>query len=77
MNMSNEDKRTERPGIPLSPNEMTLIDQARGETPRARWIREAVLERLEREGVDVTDDARRPAARRSNYRQRAAKEAGK
>ena len=62
--MDPADKRTARPGIPLSPNEMALIDQARGETPRARWIREAVLEKLDREGVAVEDTApERPAAR--------------
>ena len=72
--MDEQDKRTERPSVPLSPLEMTGVKtaHARRGIPRGTWLREAVLEKLEREGIDVADEARRPAARRRNLRERQA-----
>ena len=72
--MDEQDKRTERPSVPLSPLEMTGVKtaHARRGIPRGTWLREAVLEKLEREGIDVADEARRPAPRRRNYSERAA-----
>ena len=72
--MDEQDKRTERPSVPLSPLEMTGVKTAHARRGMARgtWLREAVLEKLEREGIDVADEVRRPAARRRNYSERQA-----
>lgn len=69
--MNDEDKRTELATARLSPREAAAMHQARGEMPKAAWLREAVLEKLAREGAEVADEARRPAPRRLNYRERA------
>jgi hypothetical protein len=68
--MDDSDKRTERPSVTLSPAELRQVNQARGDMPRAQWIREAVLEKLERDGYGIEDTARRPARRRRNYSER-------
>jgi hypothetical protein len=68
--MDEQDKRTERPSVPLSPRELALVNRARGALPKGTWLREAVLEKLAREGAGVTDEARRPTARRRNLSER-------
>ena len=68
--MDDQDKRTERPSVTLSPAELAHVNQARGNMPRAQWLREAVLEKLERDGYGIEDTARRPARRRRNYSER-------
>lgn len=65
-----QDRRTERPSVALSPRELAAVEQSRGAMPRSAWLRDAVMEKLEREGVTVTDDARRPAPRRRNRSER-------
>jgi hypothetical protein len=71
--MEDEDKRTRRRTVSLSHREATLIDQARGDVPMARWLREAAIEKLSRDlGIprDAVDTARRAAPRRRNYAER-------
>lgn len=71
--MKDEDKRTRRRTVSLSPREATLIDQARGDVPMARWLREAAIERLSRDldiPPEAVDTARRAAPRRRNYAER-------
>ena len=70
MHIDEHDKYTERPSVPLSPRLAALVNQARGELPRGTWLRDAVLEKLERDGYDTADDARRPVPRRRNYSER-------
>ena len=69
--VEDQDRRRSR-GVPLSDREVAAIAAARGEIPLGQWGREAMLEKLAREGIDVADDARRSAPRRRNYKQRAA-----
>lgn len=52
---------------------VALIDEARGEMPRAQWLRVAALEKLSRDaGIPLADleTARRAAPRRRNYSER-------
>jgi len=69
--MDDADKHTERHSASLSPNEIALINQVRGQdVPMARWLREAAMQRVAAElGVDPRDldgAKRRPAPRRRN-----------
>ena len=67
--MDDQDKRTERPSVPLSPRELALVDQARGGMNRGQYLRELVMEGTARAlGIDAgeLDTARRPAQRRPN-----------
>ena len=73
--VEDQDRRRSR-GVPLSDREVAAIAVARGEIPLGQWGREAMLEKLAREGIDVADEARRSAPRRRNYSQRAVKETG-
>jgi hypothetical protein len=62
-------------GIVLTPRQRTIIDQARGSEPLARYTREALLEKAARdlgcslEDLEELDTARRPAPRRQNRQQ--------
>jgi hypothetical protein len=72
-----EDRRTKRPSIPLSPHELTLVDQAarKAGMTRGSYQRAAVLAQAATDlGLDPgeLDTARRPAPRRRNYRERQA-----
>jgi hypothetical protein len=70
-----QDRRTARPTLALSPREFAAVEQARGVMPRSAWLRDAVLEKLAREGVKVADDVRRAAPRRRNYSEQQGQEA--
>ncbi len=74
--VSDQDRRRNFKSVPLSDTELAAIDQARGEMPLGQWLREAAHEKLARDGYDVTDEARRSAARRQNQRQRQQREEG-
>jgi len=67
--LDEDDRRTERPSVPLSPRELALVDQARGEVPRGRYLREAVMEVVAR-NLGITegdvDTASREATRQPN-----------
>jgi hypothetical protein len=71
-----QDRRTARPTLALSPREFAAVEQARGEMPRSAWLRDAVMEKLAREGVKVADDARRAAPRRQNHSERQQQQEG-
>jgi hypothetical protein len=71
--MDDQDKRTERPSVPLSPRELALVDQARGTMPRGQYMRMWILEGIAADlglDPDELDTARRPAQRRRNYTER-------
>ena len=72
--LADADKRSTRNrSIKLSDNDLDWIDQARGTTPRAQFIREGALEKAARElGVPVgeLDTAQRSAPRSANYKDR-------
>ena len=74
MQVNEQDKRTKRPTATLSPREMAAVNEARGEMPVAAWIREAILEKLAGNGIEVTDEARRPLPRRQNHSERQQRE---
>ena len=71
--LEGEDRRTERPSVPLSPRELALVDQARGEMTRGRYLRKIVMEAVAADlGIppgDV-DTARREAPRQPNRSER-------
>ena len=75
--LQDEDRRTERASVPLSPRELALVDRARGKMTRGQFLREAVMEGVARDlGMDPADvdPARRAgeSVRRANYSERAA-----
>jgi hypothetical protein len=75
--LTGDDRYDRQHKINLSANLETLINETRGDTPLGQWVRDAVVERLARElgtAVEDLDGARRPAPRRANYKERAAKE---
>ena len=49
--------RTERTEVRLEPRVAAGLDQARGLATRARWIEAAVLEKLDRDGVELAPAA--------------------
>jgi hypothetical protein len=77
--MSEQDRYDNRATVPLSDLQMTAVEGARARRgmPRGAWLREAVEEKLEREGIEIVDEARRPAPRRQNYSERQAGQAAK
>ena len=72
--LADADKRSTRNrSVKLSDNDLDWIDQARGTTPRAQFIREGALEKAARElGVPAgeLDTARRSAPRSRNRKER-------
>jgi|SRR5271166_2646812 len=73
--LQGEDRRTRRASVPLSPRELALVDQARGEMPLGRYMRMLVLEGAAAGlGLDPDDvqPAGREAPRRPNYSKRQA-----
>ncbi len=81
MRVQEQDRYAARPSVPLSALLMAALETARGRRgmTRGAWLREAVEEKLAREGIEVTDEAMRPATRRPNLseRQAAGKRQGK
>ena len=70
--LADPDKRV-KVSTNLSGNEQALIDQARGSIPKARYMRDAILEAVARDlGVPVgeLDTARRAAPRSRNRKER-------
>jgi hypothetical protein len=60
--------------VKLSETAVALIDEARGEMPRAQWLRVAAIEKLSRDTgipVEALDGGRRAAPRRRNFADRA------
>ena len=75
--LGDDDKYNRQKQVWLSANLEALINETRGDTPLGQWVRDAVVQRLARElgtAVEDLDGARRPAPRRANYKERAAKE---